>query len=189
MKHTIGIGALFENEAFNYIRSLELGIYEDTNDFKGLTQPPHVTVKRPFLVNDMTEIQYVDKIMQQVGHETQSFSLELSSIKSFSKSVLYLNVEDNQILNDLHLRLIKTLSSKFPGSVDQFDGDGVIFHATIGMGMNKDSFNSASKLLKSKKIDILNKPIRISKLGLFLALDDESQWVIISETPLAKLKY
>ena len=188
MTYQIGIGALIEDESFNEIRALELEIYENTNDFKGLIQPPHITIKRPFVVNNLEELKEVIRIIQQISKTTYQFNIELGSVENFSQTVLYLSLVNIKEIFNLHLKLVELLREKFPSSINEFDGDGVIFHTTVAMDIKAEIFDIEKKLILPKAKTILNKPVKINKLGLFLALDNETQWVVVFETPLTALK-
>lgn len=115
MKYTIGIGVIFDESTCNTIRGIELNLANDTGNFAGLGQPPHVTVKRPFDVSSIEDIQKCQSILSGLAANTETFDLELSGIGNFSDSVLYLRPTYSKNLIAIHDDLVTEIESIFPG--------------------------------------------------------------------------
>lgn len=181
MKYTIGIGVLFDENSYNAIRDIELELSERTNNFSGLGQPPHVTVKRPFAVEGIEDIKKCESIMQDVATRAKSFQLELSGIGSFSNTVLFLRPEQNKNLEDIHDNLINEIESVFPSSKTVHEGDNMIFHSTLAMDLSPQEFHIAKNYMDSIPHEKLSFMVRVQKIGLFLGVDNNTHWITLSE--------
>lgn len=181
MKYTIGIGTIFDESTYNSIRDIELKLANDTGNFAGLGQPPHVTVKRPFDVSNVEDIQKCLSIMSDLAARTKAFELELSGIGNFSDSVLYLRPTYSESLIAIHDDLVTEVESIFPGSKTMREGDNMIFHSTLAMDLTARQFESAKQYLDSLTPEQLNFTARIKKVGLFLGIDNNTHWIVIAE--------
>ncbi len=186
MAYTIGIGVIIENPDYNRIRDIELNLANATGSFSGLGQPPHVTVKRPFVVDGLDDIQKAAKIMDKLAASTKAFKINLEGHKNFSDKVLYLEVVKNDHLNKIHEQLLAALEPLFPGSTGVFEGQKMIFHSTLAMDLSGKQFTVAEEALKHYDRKQLAFSVPIKKIGLFLGIDQETHWVIIKEASLAQ---
>ncbi len=181
MKYTIGIGALFDESTYNSVRDIELILSNRTNNFAGLGQPPHVTVKRPFDVETIDDIGKCLSIMNDLAARTNAFDLKLSGIGNFSDAVLYLQPSHDQNLIDIHNELITKIESAFPGSKTNREGESMVFHSTLAMDLITQQFETAKQYLDSLAPEQLEFTTHVRKVGLFLGIDNNTHWVVIAE--------
>lgn len=184
MTYTIGIGALIEGDAFNCIRTIELDTANAIGSFQGLAQPPHVTVKRPFDVRDVASIKKTSQLMHAIASNTRSFELTLDGVNNFADKVWYLSVQKNEALAQLHNQCLDKLTPFFPDCKGVFEGENAVFHSTVTMDMTPEQFTLAEKYLKSQPEDryVISAPV--TKLGLFLGMNNNTHWVIVDQSDL-----
>lgn len=184
MTYTIGIGALIQDDAFNHIRAIELDTAKVTSNYQGLAQPPHVTVKRPFTVEDVASIKKAGQLMHTIASQVNSFELTLNGISNFADKVWYLKVKQNDTLNNLHERCLDALTPLFSGCKGVFEGDKMVFHSTVTMDITPEQFKLAGEYLKSQSGGRYSVTTSITKLGLFLGMNNNTHWVIIDQADL-----
>lgn len=175
MTYTIGIGVLIEGDQFNKLRSVELSLTDKTGNTSGLSQPPHITVKRPFDVADVNQIAIVRDTMRKIAEKTKCFNVRLSGTASFSRNVHYACPLPSEALIRLHKDLLDSLKS-LGVEPNEFEADNVTFHSTLAMDLTESEFEIAAKELKSTEIDM---DCLIGKIGLFLGLANNTNWVVI----------
>ncbi len=178
MSFTIGIGVLFEDNANNRLRKLELLIAEKTGNWRGLSQPPHVTIKIPFEVTDMNDVQTVKAAMIDLAQQTDRFLLELDGFGNFEDKVIYGSVKNPQTLLTLSNHLIDELTE--PGETQDYERSRMIFHSTLAMNLSATQYSAASKSISNEKLTIQTQALG---LGLFLGIDDLQHWAVIHQEP------
>lgn len=184
MKYTIGIGVLFDESTYNSIRAIELRLSKETKNFAGLGQPPHITVKRPFDVESVEDIQKCLSIMNDLATNSRTFGLKLSGVGNFSDRVLYLQPMHNEKLVAIHNDLVGEIESIFPGSKSILEGENITFHSTLAMDLTKKQFLAAKEYIAGLTTEQLNFTARVQSIGLFLGIDDNTHWVVIAELAL-----
>ena len=186
MKYTIGIGALINGKWANRIRELELQVGDMVNNYTGLGQPPHVTIKRSFDVDGIKGIRKCEEIMSALAKDCAgTFNITFDGIGHFGESVLFLQVVPNDTLLSMHKKLLTSLEPIFPGSTGKIEDGNMVFHSTLAMGLELGQFNKAQHLLNQYPREDLSFIIPIQKLGLFLGIDDNTHWVVISEVEVS----
>ncbi len=180
MSYTVGIGALLDTETFNLVRFLELASASATRNYAGLGQPPHITVKRPFQVDTLEDVEKLRKLLSDVARQTAPFDVQYRSLGSFGDTTLFLTVQPSAELQKLHEMLLGALRGVF-GSVESLhEGKEMVFHTSIAVGLQEDQLQMA----KEKLSEDVAVSCSIRKLGLFLGLDDNTHWSVISEAEL-----
>lgn len=176
--YTIGIGALVDNPSFNTIRRLEMTIVESTNDFSGLSQPPHITVKRPFKVSPDLEVEVVRKLMVKTAKKHKKFKTILEQYDTFEDGVVIARVAPHPMLKDIHQDLLKELKDYC--KPDKYEADNIIFHSTLSFAAS-DARAASTELQKKYPLPI---QCNVVGLGLFVGIHDLEYWAIISKVPL-----
>ncbi len=180
MSYTVGIGALLDTETFNLVRSLELTSATATQNYVGLGQPPHITIKRPFQVATMADVEKVRKLLSDIAEQTVAFDVQYSGLGNFGDTTLFLAVQPSAELKELHEKLLATLQTMFDSIESLHEGAEMVFHTSVAVGLQKDQLQIA----KGKLSEDVAVSCSIRKLGLFLGLDDNTHWSIISEEKL-----
>ncbi|HEX8763372.1 MAG TPA: 2'-5' RNA ligase family protein, partial [Candidatus Saccharimonadales bacterium] len=101
MSFTVGIGALLDTKTSNTVRFLELTAADATKNFDGLAQPPHITVKRPFSVASLEDIEKLQALLEGLAQKTPAFNVHYSGMGSFGNSTLFLAVQSSKDLQHL----------------------------------------------------------------------------------------
>ncbi len=186
MPYTIGIGALIEGEANNNIRKIELGLADKIGNSKGLGQPPHISVKRSFTVPDLATIAQVEALMHEIAKKSRPFDVGLEGVGSFADKVLYLKVLANDSLQTMHQDYLNAFRPVLPESIGKLEGDKMVFHSTLAMGLTPEEFKEGKDYLDIAPEETYTFTTSINKVGLFLGVDDNSHWVVINEIVLGQ---
>jgi 2'-5' RNA ligase len=181
MSYTIGIGALLDTETFNLVRSLELDAALATRNYAGLGQPPHVTIKRPFQVATLDDVNKLCKLLSDTAQQTSAFNLSYSGLNNFGDSTLFLAVRPSKELQKLHESLLSTLKTMFKSAESLHEGKEMVFHTSVAVNLEKGQLQTAKEKLRND----VAVSCTVRKLGLFLGLDNNTHWSIISEAELA----
>lgn len=182
MSFTIGIGVLLEEHANNKLRDLELLLATANNNWSGLGQPPHITIKVPFEVTSMSDIENVRSIMINLARQTQQFEIGLQGFGNFGDKVLYAAIQDATILQNLSNQLINQLTKS--EEAQKYEKEKMIFHSTLAMNLDPSQYSIAKTSLDNESLELRTTAI---SLGLFLGIDDLQHWAVIHEVPLNSL--
>ncbi len=184
MSYSIGVAALLEGKAFNIVRSLEVAINEKLPKASSLNQPPHVTIKRPFVVNTRQDIEHVSRLINLVVSDEKSFNIEYNGVDSFSDKALIMPLKKPLTeLKSLHRRLVGELSRFYDCRVN-FEGDAMIYHTSLATNLKGRDIETAKAAIA--EMTIPEGAVSIDKIGLFLNTNNGSEWVIIEEIHLSK---
>jgi 2'-5' RNA ligase len=177
----IGYGILLDGEIYNFMRKMELLLFDRYKIQKGLCQPPHITIKPPFTVDDISVYQtYLDELCQKI----EPFDIELEGFNSFGKKVIYLDVKKSSKLDEIYQTIFSDIRSKFNPEIKK---DDMVFHATLAYDdLNEESFDEAYEYLKSNFQPKFT--MTAGKVGLFYQLVDDSGWIVIRERSLKNIK-
>ncbi len=130
---------LVDHNVHNFIRKLAIDVHLKYQiDFLASLLPPHVSLKQPFEISSLAEIEaYFDQLAESI----QPFDVTLThldlQIVSFSGAkvgILWLDVHETPTLRDLHDRINRELSERFENTEALFDGPDYHFHATVELG-------------------------------------------------------
>ena len=179
MKLIIGVGLLLEGESYNKIREIEQIFSTTISNDHGLFQPPHITIKRPFQVKSLEDIQDISKTIEKFCKKQKKIKLKLSGIKSFTEKAVYFQVLNDSKVRSIHEDLLLILRSKHSIKAEAFDGPKFVAHSTIAMELDEKQHNEIERKL-IHKYNKLRIDTTISKIGLFLNIDD-AHWIIIRE--------
>lgn len=104
-------------------------------NFYGAQLPPHISLKQPFLIADLNEVEdYFDKL----AYKTKPLEIVMDHAYHHppeDPSGLFLNVRESAELKQLHNQINKELAERFENTSALFDGDDYHFHATIALGV------------------------------------------------------
>lgn len=173
----IGYGIILEGEINNFMREIELLLFDKFNLRKGLRQPPHVTIKPPFEVSNLSPYQsYLDELCQKI----KPFEICVKGFNHFGNKVIYLDVQRDQQLHNIHETIFNDIKGKYNHKLVK---DEMIFHATLAYDdIDEETFNKAYGYLQANYQPEFR--FTINKIGLFYRLADDSGWIIIKEKSL-----
>jgi 2'-5' RNA ligase len=166
---------LLDPPSYNYVRNIQNKIYGLFGAKETLKLEPHFTLKYAFEINDLDAVEdYFDEL---VGR-TKELEVSLNNIGTFEneKNVVFLNVEKNETLTKLHLKVLEDLSQRFSIEPGEFEGEGLHFHITLAYkDISNEVFRKIKDLLKEEQPNI---KFKIKRLGLYLFPDSDTGWFI-----------
>lgn len=178
----IGIGLLPDSSTFNHIRQLELKMAFSLGENPGLNQPPHITVKRPFDITTVEQLNEIRQLTADIAANASAFKLAYQRVNNFGESTLFLSVTANERLSALHADLSEKLRATFGEStVVPHEGDAMRFHTSLATGLKGNDMQLAREAVQDS-VTAFN--ARFEKIALFLNLTDTGQWVVIHEALL-----
>jgi 2'-5' RNA ligase len=135
----VAFALLVDHKVHNFMRKLAVDIHARyQTGFLGALLPPHISLKQPFQVSDLAGLErYFCKLAQSIeSFDITLVGLELQvvSVNDEEYGILWLSVQENQMLRDLHNRINQELSEQFENTSAPFDGPGYRFHATVALG-------------------------------------------------------
>lgn len=181
MSFTVGIGALIDEKTFNKVRSLELTAAINTGNYEGLSQPPHITVKRPFQVKSIADITKLKNLVADIAQDTPAFDIAYDRLGSFNDATLFLAVTPSRQLNTLHETLCSKLREVFESTEALYEGEEMKYHTSIALGLQG---HQLQQLLIALDDISLPSTSTIGGLGIFLRLDTDKQWISLFELRL-----
>ena len=98
--------------------------------------PPHITIKRPAPLGGADKLAQLQAVLREGLTGAGEVSVQLRGYGIFKNpgtSVVFVKVQDEQPLLDLHQRSLTALSQIYPnGQADHFEGEKYHPHLTIG---------------------------------------------------------
>src|SRR5579872_266451 len=102
----VAFDVLLDPTAYNYIRNLQVKLFELFDAKEELKFEPHFTIKYAFEADDLTVIEsYFDDLVNQ----TQEIEVTLNGINTFENKVVFVDVAKNETLKALHLKILNDL--------------------------------------------------------------------------------
>lgn len=181
----IGYGLILPQDSFNISRNLEVELLLADNSEAGLTQDPHVTIKRPFVI-DSRDLAVFINYLEVLAARVSPFDLTFQGIGFFGTSTLYLKVKTNKKLTALHEMILADLR-KLGVLPHAFEGPNVIFHSTLAMDLSESQFKIASAILEKKPKICMS--FTIAEIGLFLNVEGHNSWVVIARRQIRKVSF
>ena len=179
--YRIGIGCVLADAAGDAIRQLELKIAEQTGSSLGLSQPPHVTVKRPFVIGSLHELEEFIHRLRQLVQDMRAPDITYTSIGDFAGGSVYIAVQKSDELKSLHEKLL-SFCAGYGASADEFEGDQSVFHTTVAMGLNDDQLAGARAIAETAQL--ANMSATSNKLVVLLETEVNG-WVAIGTAKLS----
>lgn len=182
MSHRIGYAVLLDDSSHNYARRMELDISKRFQTRGGLRQSPHITIKPPFTVETLDP--FIEQF-DQLARDTKPFEIELSGIDFFEPKVIFINVEKNQHLHDLHQKIITDLKVNHGIEPNpKTEGENVRFHSTLAVSdLTEENFYKAKEYLKDEKPHFT---FQATTLGFFYYLSAEEGWIIYRRATIGR---
>lgn len=167
----IGFGILLTEESHNLVRRLEVDLQNNFDVSIGLKQSPHITFKRPFVIDQLAPYEkYFDKISKEI----KSLQIVIDGIGYFAPNVIFLNVAPNRELDILHRTVLSDLKREFEIPEDLLEGENMKFHVTLAYDdFSPETFRKAQNYLSDVKDHLA---FMTEEIGLFYKVDDS--WII-----------
>jgi 2'-5' RNA ligase len=169
------IVVLLDPPSYNYVRAVQLKMYELFRTKATLTLEPHFTIKYAYTPSNLKLAEdYFDDLISG----TKEFDVNLNSIGSFDndKNVVFLNVEKNDKLQALHMGILDELARRHLAQPSEFEGKDLHFHITLAYkDISKEDFQKAKLILQDEKPDF---QFRVKRLAMYVRADDDAPWCI-----------
>lgn len=125
-------------EVHNFVRKLSWDIHQKyRTGTRHATLPPHISLKQPFSISDLSEL---EKYMDELAASVQPFDVNLTELQAVPTffdgveyGVLWVQVEETNMLRELHNRLNLDLEQRFGNTAADYDGDAYRFHMSVMM--------------------------------------------------------
>ena len=130
---------LADTETHNLVRKLSWDIHRKYRTGIDVCRlPPHVSLKQPFDISDLDGLEgYMPELADSISpFEVNLTRLELIevNINGLETGILWMNVQETEVLRNLHNRLNQELTARFGDVSAPFDGPDYHFHMTVAMG-------------------------------------------------------
>jgi len=130
---------LADNHIHNLVRKLSWDIHQKYRTGIDVCRlPPHISLKQTFDILDLDSLsEYMTELAQSIEpFQAQLTHLELidATIDGLESGILWLNVEETNLLRGLHNRLNEELTARFGNVPAEYDGDAYHFHMSVAIG-------------------------------------------------------
>src|SRR5215213_1059272 len=166
MRMRTAIALLVEDELSNRLAPFTLRCRDYGFSLKVLRLPPHVSLKQPFLVNDLERF---EKYFEEFARHTEPQQLKLDGFELWGNEeygVVVVRVAASHRLRQLHAQLNAELEREFGETHANLDGDDYEFHLSVALGAFQ------SELLPQLENDIatwsLQEVTLSSRLAMFI---------------------
>jgi len=138
-----------------------------------LRSPAHVTLIPPFWMDESKQSTLISNITE-FSTDKNSFDIGLKNFSCFKPRVIYIQVEPNDRLQQIHRELVEFLISKSTVPID-VDERPFTAHLTIATrDLHKKAFHEAWEVFKEKKYQA-----SWNVKGISLLKHDEKKWEVI----------
>ena len=145
----IWIGLVLEKDDENYIRDIckEENKYFNIKE-QAFSLPQHISLKTSFNVNEnIAVIQYLKEELKNIN----AIQLEVCNLTIIDGKVIWLDIEENTFLRELHNKINFLLKEKFNIGLSEFDGENFKFHSTLFQENEyNENINKIGLVLKEK---------------------------------------
>ena len=145
----IWIGLVLEKDDENYIRDIckEENKYFNIKE-QAFSLPQHISLKTSFNVNEnIAVIQYLKEELKNIN----AIQLEVCNLTIIDGKVIWLDIEENTFLRELHNKINFLLKEKLNIGLSGFDGENFKFHSTLFQEtVYKENINKIGLILKEK---------------------------------------
>jgi len=130
---------LADPDTHNLVRKLSWDIHRKYRTGIDVCRlPHHVSLKQPFDISDVDALEgYMPELAKGIPpFEVHLTGLELLdvNISGLETGILWLNVQETEVLRSLHNRLHQELTARFGDVSAPFDGPDYHFHMTVAIG-------------------------------------------------------
>lgn len=177
----VGIGLVPNENISTQIITLEKELSKFIESESGLKQPPHITIKSPFEVSDMS---IIESFFDSFAGTVEPIQVSFSGFDYFEPTTAYIAIKTNKHLQELHNRLLRELEVHLGIKPNMYESSSVVFHTSIAVNMSQDQFDRANQYLS--QLPLVSFETVFDKIGLFLLKEDTNNWIIYRSTTLSQ---
>ncbi len=160
------VGAVFDSEAENEIRSITNKLNENYNlSTVAFSLPQHISLKISFECDDYVRV--IDFTKSQFA-DLCAFDVEINDVSKINGSLIWLDIGENEVLRKIHNLLNDSLLKEFGIPLKSFDGDEFKFHSTLFFDSNIDE-NHQALIDDFKKQFLLPRKYQIKEINFGIA--------------------
>lgn len=175
---TIAYVILLNNEAHNFIRKLQIDIFNQYGMHAGLNATPHITIKLGITVNT-SELKKLIEYFDNLVREIEPFEIKMIGFGYFEEGIVYLDIEQDEILKNIRNKTLEGLQNIFGIKPYPIEGDNYHFHATLSHGLPKKYLKNIYKGLTGKFIEFKFVP---DTFGILCLLN--GRWIVYKKSKL-----
>ena len=145
----IWMGLVLEKDDENYIRDICKAENENLNiSEQAFTLPQHISLKTSFNTSEyVTVIQYLKEELKDIN----AIELKACNLTIIDGKVIWLDIEENTFLRELHNKINYFLKEKFNIGLSGYDGENFKFHSTLFQEIEyNENINKIGLILKEK---------------------------------------
>ena len=181
MKYVIGVGILLPEDIYNSVTGLQLKVNDKFSDSINpvLNQPPHITVKRPFVIDGKDKLDgFISKVDELIGKV--SLSVRYEGAGNFEDGTVYLSVSKDESLLHIHSELLE-LCAEYGVAPDGFEAANFKPHTSVSSETPEDVVGSMIGIVESDPVSSAG--FKPENAGIFLKSATDS-WTVIHESRL-----
>jgi 2'-5' RNA ligase len=162
---------LATTEIHNLVRKLSWDIHRKYRTGIDICRlPPHVSLKQPF---EISELSSLEDYMTELAGSLEPFEVKLNNLQlipvtmgDMDTGILWLDVEESQLLRETHDRLNWELTLRIGDVSAPFDGPDYHFHMTVAIGGQPiEAYRAIFNEFEGRLKDL---QFIVSKLGMFV---------------------
>ena len=156
------------------ITKLKDEIAEKYGSKHALRSPPHITLHMPFKWKDK-RYDELEGVIRQLNENFEPFEVALKDFDFFESRVVFVNVLENEVLNQLQKRVVETCRKQLNLDNSNYRNRPFHPHVTIGFrDLKKPMFYEAKKVFERR---VFSCEFRVSRVVLLK--HDGSRWRLV----------
>jgi 2'-5' RNA ligase len=169
---------LVSDEVHNFMRGLEVNIWNQYGVNRALKDNPHISLKQGFEVGTLKPFEdYFDKLAKEID----PFEIVINGIGFFDQGIIFLDVKQDSRLETLRRRILRDLSGQYGVKPNPLEDDQYYFHATLASGFKKEDFMEARQAYKNIRVEFR---FMFETLGMFYNIGD--QWILYKRSNVCR---
>ena len=175
MKATFAL--LANAEIHNLVRKLAWDIHRKYHTGIDIGRlPPHISLKQPF---DISDVAILESYLAELTGSLSPFEVTLTQLglvrtmlDNLDTGILWLDVQETEILRQLHNRLNHDLALRIGSAPAAFDGAAYHFHMTVAIaGQPHEVYRGIHEEFSSR---LVNLKFMVEEMVMFIYDDDAS---------------
>ena len=161
------------------VTKLKHEMAENYGSNHALKSPPHITLHMPFKWKDM-RFDELKQVMEKLNNQLKSFEIQLKNFDFFEPRVVFVNVVENDKLNQLQKEVVDTCRKDL--KLDNANYKNGLFHPHVTIGfrdLKKSLFYEAKKEFGKRDFSC---GFRVEEISLLK--HDGVKWTVIKKAEI-----